>query len=251
MASSVPHVASARVDDRRRGGDAAERHEAAPRDRRHDFVGAVTRLEQLDLLYVVRLQRLVAHLEPDDPVRVGFHVQQIDVALGEERRDAVRERLGLERRNTRTVGVDRRARAEDGDGEHGYGDGRDEAGDRRVDQRASRIHLALERLDADDAVERNAPDGRTVEGGAEANAVADDLPVPDHRAPAKEHRGTVAEVRLDRRLHKALGAGDLQGVGPVGRRDHAGDDDERRQRHSGEESAAQVDSHPCLLEGQR
>ena len=84
----------------------------------------MTHLDELELVDVVRLERLVAHIETDDAIRVGAHVEPIDVALREQRRDAVRERLGLERLDAGAVGVDRRTRAEDGDCEHGGGDRR-------------------------------------------------------------------------------------------------------------------------------
>ena len=75
---------------------------------------------------VVRLQRLVAHLEPDYPShRVSR--QQIDVALARSGAMLYENDSAWSTERPRYP-RSRGARAEDGDGEHRDGDGRDEAG---------------------------------------------------------------------------------------------------------------------------
>ena len=103
----------------------------------------------------MRLERFVAHVETDHAICIGAHVESIDVALGEQRRNTVRERLGLKRLNAGAVGVDRGTRAEDGDGEHHGGDRRRGNAQRQIDRRAYRIHVSFDDLETEHAVEWN------------------------------------------------------------------------------------------------
>jgi hypothetical protein len=79
-----------------------------------------------DVVDAVRLERLVAQLEPHHAVGVGAHAQRVEVALLEQRRDGVREPLRLRaparRRCRRTRwGTSRRWPGRQRAAEHGDG----------------------------------------------------------------------------------------------------------------------------------
>ena len=78
-------IAPRAIHHRRRRRDTSDGDRPAALIGNHELVRRVRRLEQLHLIDVVRLQRLVPNLQPEPPGAVRLRAQAIDVASLEQR----------------------------------------------------------------------------------------------------------------------------------------------------------------------